>query len=322
MAAVGLFVLLGLVLILGATGNLPGGGAEPTETAAPTPTAGATFTPAPTATETPAPTFTPLPPFEYSVKEGDTIGGIAVAFDVSSQSILTLNSLDASTPLQIGQVLQIPQPTPTLTPEPSATADLVEQTAVARPTYVVQENDTFDAIVAFFNVDRQALIDVNNLADPDQIRAGQVLIIPVDQRPATAGPTPTETPPAPYAAPQLLSPADGAAFTATDGEVTLQWATVDILRENEVYFITVVDATCNCARELRVTTTANRLIVPVDLRPAEPLPHVFRWTVVVARQTGVDSRGQAIFEPAGATSLERTFTWTGGGPLPSPTATP
>jgi LysM repeat protein len=219
-------------------------------------------------------------------------------------------------------VLQVPQPTPTLTPEPSATADIIEQTAVARPTYVVQENDTFNGIVRFFNVDPQALIEVNNLSNPDQLRAGQVLIIPVDQRPPTPGPTPTETPPPPYAAPQLLSPADGAAFTADDPEVTLQWATVAILRENEAYFVTVVDVTCNCARELRVTTISNRLIIPLDLRPEEPVPHVFRWTVVAARQTGTDSQGQPLYEPAGETSAARTFTWAGGGSPVALTATP
>jgi hypothetical protein len=149
-----------------------------------------------------------------------------------------------------------------------------------------------------------------------------VLSIPIDRQPPTAGPTPTETPPPPYPAPQLLSPADGAAFDAAEDTVTLQWATVDVLRENEVYFVTVVDVTCNCAHELRVTTTSNRLIIPTDLRPAEPVPHSFRWTVVVARQTGTNSRGEAIYEPAGATSVERVFSWTGGGPLPTPTATP
>jgi LysM repeat protein len=321
MAAVGLFVLLGLVLILGATGRLPGGAAEPTQAAAATFTAVATFTQAPTATETQAPTSTPLPPFEYTVAAGDTIGGIAVAFDVSAQSILTLNGLDPAVPLQIGQLLQVPQPTPTLTPEPSSTPDLIEQTVVARPTYVVHENDTFGGIARFFNVEPGALAEVNNLADPNNIRAGQVLIIPIDRQPATAGPTPTETPPPPYPAPQLLSPADGAAFAASD-EVTLQWATVDILRENEAYFVTLVDVTCNCAPPLRVTTQSNRLIIPVDLRPTESLPHVFRWSVVVARQTGTDTRGQAIYEPAGATSAERTFVWTGGSNLPTETATP
>lgn len=321
LAAVGLFIILGLVLILGATGGFAAVGGRPTNTPIATSTTVATFTPAPTATETLAPTPTPLPPVDYTVKQGDTIGAIAVQFGVSMQSILDLNGLSPDTPLQISQIIKVPQPTPTETPEPTATLEVAQLTAVARPTYVVKAGDTLGGIAKFYNVDYKALLEVNNITNADQLRAGQTLIIPVDRPQPTAGPTPTETPPPSYAAPRLLSPADGAAFTAADQDVTLQWATVEILRENEVYFVTALDVTCNCARELRVTTQSNRLIIPIDMRPLEALPHVYKWTVVTARQTGVDARGQPIYEPAGATSDARTFTWTGSSEA-APTASP
>ena len=54
-----------------------------------------------TDTATLAPTITPLPPLEYTVQEGETVGGIAVAFNVTTQSILDLNGLSPTTPLQI-----------------------------------------------------------------------------------------------------------------------------------------------------------------------------------------------------------------------------
>jgi LysM repeat protein len=186
----------------------------------------------------------------------------------------------------------------------------------------VQEGDTVGVIAQFYNVDMQALMTANNITDPNSIRSGQVLIIPIEAQVATAGPTPTGTAPPPYAAPQLLSPADGAAFFAADDTVTLQWATVDILRENERYFVTVEDVTCNCALRQTFTTESNRLILPTDFRPTDNLPHVFRWTVVVARQTGVDAQGNEIYEPAGETSLQRTFSWTGGPAPASATPTP
>jgi hypothetical protein len=40
-------------------------------------------------------------------------------------------------------------------------------------------------------------------------------------------------------------------------------------------------------------------------------PHVIRWTVVTVRQTGTDNDGNPIWEPAGAVSDPRVFTWTG-----------
>ncbi|NJC94784.1 MAG: LysM peptidoglycan-binding domain-containing protein, partial [Anaerolineae bacterium] len=66
--------------------------AEGTATATPT----TTPTPTETLPPTPIPTETPLPPFDYTVRAGDTCGGIAVAFGVSVQSIVILNNLPST----------------------------------------------------------------------------------------------------------------------------------------------------------------------------------------------------------------------------------
>jgi len=58
------------------------------------------------------------------------------------------------------------------------------------------------------------------------------------------------------------------------------------------------------------------------MKPPEAAPHIFRWTVVTVRQNGVTNDGKPIYEPAGATSEERTFTWTGIGVPVTPTLTP
>jgi hypothetical protein len=99
----------------------------------------------------------------------------------------------------------------------------------------------------------------------------------------------------------------------------LQWTSVATLRENEVYLISVEDVTQNGSQRISVTTLTTRYIVAVDMKPYEAVPHVFRWTVVTARQTGVTDDGRPMYQPAGATSVERTFTWTGiGVPLEKP----
>lgn len=58
--------------------------------------------------------------------------------------------------------------------------------------YKVQSGDTLGEIAARFGVGVQAIMEVNDITDPDRLEAGQVLIIPV---PAEApGENPTQTP--------------------------------------------------------------------------------------------------------------------------------
>lgn len=317
-----LFLLMGGALMLGATGLLPIF-APPTPSVTPTPTVPPTFTPAPTATETPAPTPTPLPPVDYTVAANDSCISIAFRFNITLQTLLDANGLSQACAIFVGQKLTVPQPTYTPTAPPTNTLVPEALTATARPrtTYTVASGDTLFSIAAFYNVDYQALAQENGIPGPDYIvTVGQVLTIPLDRQPPTAGPSPTATPLPPYPAPVLLSPPDGAAISAVEQTVVLQWSAVDILQQGEAYLVTVEDLTCNCARRKVDVTTTTRYIINVEMKPAEAMPHIFKWTVVTVRQTGTTGKGDPIYEPAGATSEERTFTWTGIG-VPT-TATP
>jgi LysM repeat protein len=322
------FVLMGAVLMIGASGVL-GGSDTPTPTITLTITPTGTFTLAPTPTNTQLPTATPLPPIEYTVVGGDSCISIAVQFDISLQTLLDVNGLVQACPLVIGQKLQVPQPTYTATAPPSNTPEPGGLTETARPrsTYTVQAGDTLFSIAANNNVDYIALAEENGIPGPDYaISVGQVLTIPLDRPPATAGPSPTATGLPPYPAPALLSPPNGAAVSPVEQTVVLQWAAVDVLQEGESYLVTVEDLTCNCAKRLQEPVNQTRYIVNVEMKPAEAAPHIFRWTVVTVRQTGTTTDGKPIYEPAGATSEERTFTWTGIGlpttPTPGPTTSP
>nr|MBI2905544.1 LysM peptidoglycan-binding domain-containing protein [Chloroflexota bacterium] len=317
-----IFLLMGVVLVLGATGNISiFAAATPTVTF--TATTLPTFTPAPTATDTPAPTPTPLPPLDYVVVANDTCISIAFRNNISLQTLLDANGLPQACPLSVGQKLSIPQPSPTPTAPPTNTLEPPALTETARPraTYAVVAGDTLFSIAGQFNVDYNALAQQNGIPGPDYaITVGQVLIVPLDRQPPTAGPSPTATALPPYPAPVLLGPPNGAAITAVEQTVILQWSAVDVLQQNEAYLVTVEDLTCNCARRKLETTIETRYIVSVDMKPAETKPHIFKWTVVTVRQTGTTDSGRPIYEPAGATSEERTFTWAGiGVPVtPSP----
>ncbi len=122
-----------------------------------------------------------------------------------------------------------------------------------------------------YNVPMESIKEYNGLVN-DTVRFGQKLTIPLCRRNATAGPSPTPTPPPPYPAPNLLLPADGAPFTLADDTVTLQWASVGVLRENEAYAVTVEDVTEGQGRKIVEYVTDTKLIVPSTFRPNDRHP--------------------------------------------------
>jgi LysM repeat protein len=319
-------VLLLLLLAIGAgtvfgvlrsTGKV----VEPTITPTASATVTITLTPTASLTSTPIPTFTPLPPVEYQVQPNDTCLSIAFVFKISVASIVTLNNLPAEcNTLSIGQKLQIPQPTPTPSPMPTSTLSAAEATEAAceKFDYEVKENDTLSTIAANYNVEMDAIREYNGLPN-DIVYQGQKLIIPLCARKPTAGATPTATPPPPYLAPNLLLPADGSVFQAANDTITLQWAVVGTLRDNEAYAITIEDITDGTGKKIVEYVTDTKYIVPSSMRPTDNTAHIFRWTVYAVRQAGTSSDGNPVWEAGGAISNPRVFSWTGGGELPTPT---
>jgi LysM repeat protein len=258
-----------------------------------------------------ATTETLLPPFDYTVRAGDTCGGIAFAFSVSVQSIVISNNLPTTCIISEGQVLKIPYPTSTPAPPPTDVPNEATQTALAceKVQYTVQENDTLGLISANYNVPADAIKFYNGLSS-DNVFIGSTIIIPLCERFATPGPTPTATLPAPYPAANLLLPADGAAFTLANDVVTLQWASIGTLRDNEAYQVTIEDVTTGQGRRTDYVTDT-KYIVPTSFRPSDNLAHVIRWWVTTVRQNGVDEQGQPLYISAGTASEKRVFTWVG-----------
>jgi LysM repeat protein/ribosomal protein L40E len=286
-----------------------------TETLAPSET--------PTATQLPTlvPSLTQQPPFEYTVAAGDTCGGIAITFGVSATSIIILNNLPAScNNLVVGQKLKVPYPTATPPPVATNTLGAAEATQAAcdKVVITVQANDTLSSIALNYAVPMQAIKDFNGLAT-DNVFVGQSLTVPLCARAATPGPTPTATIPPPYPAPNLLLPSDGAAFTLANDVVTLQWASIGTLRDNEAYQVIVEDITEGQARRIVDYVTDTKYVVPTTFRPKANIAHVMRWWVAPVRQNGSDAQGQPIWDPAGTASDKRDFTWVGAAVEATPT---
>ncbi|MCA1899859.1 MAG: LysM peptidoglycan-binding domain-containing protein [Chloroflexi bacterium] len=315
--AVGILALVMVITAAGAFAALrasaPEGTFDAAETATPTETPTVTPTATPTLPPTDIPTPTNIPPFEYTVAEGDgTCGFIAAQFKVSVQSIIIENNLPASCPISVGQVLKIPYPTATPPPPPTNTPLPVDATiqACEKVSIIVQDGDTLSTIAANYAVPPEAIKEFNGKTT-DNVFVGETLLIPLCKRAATPGPTPTPTIPPPYPAPNLLLPADGAAFTLANDVVTLQWASVGALRDGEAYQVTVEDITAKQTRRLTDYVTDTKYIVPTSYRPKDNVAHVLRWWITPVRQAGTDNQGQPIWTSAGAASEKHVFTWVG-----------
>jgi len=212
-----LLILIGIILLvvwlLGPSKPLSGLFATetPTPTLTFTPTLTNTPTETPTVTATFTETLTPTQsaPYTYIVQEGDFLATIAEKENLGDDGvalILLLNpyttegadgSIDPTTQIVYpGQEILLPNPgmpLPTSTPIPP---DLARGTIL---TYTIQAGDTLARIAALFNSTIDAIIDENDLEDPNAIFVGQQLDIPVNMVTATATFPPTSTPLTPAA---------------------------------------------------------------------------------------------------------------------------
>ncbi len=314
LALVVIFLGIGAALVFFTLQQQPQIIVPATETPTPTVTASPTLTPTP---ETPTPTNTPEPtatPLTYVVQDGDLCTGIAFAFNISVQSIILSNNLDTNCTIFPSQQLQIPQPTATPTSLPSATLNPTEAYAAEceQVVYTVQSGDTLSTISVNYQVPMEAIRRWNKLSG-DIVQEGMPLTIPLCERDATVvgGPTSTPTPAPPYAGPSLLLPADGATFTLSSDTISLQWASVGALRENEAYVVIIVDATGGEERKLVEYVTDTKFIVPTSFLSGASGPTLYYWQVSTVRQIGTNEEGLPEYEDAGALSDRRGFIWSG-----------
>jgi LysM repeat protein len=299
----------------------------PTITRTPTRTVTPTHTPQPSPTQAATPTIPP--PLEYTVRSGDTPGGIAAFYDISVEELYDFNGKQSDDFIIPGEVLKIPVPTPKPTATPTPIGLELTRTPVpptpAEAIYTVQQDDTLSDIAIKVKIPMDVIQRRNNIADPSDLQVGQQLIIPLGATPTfTPAPVPanaTPTSPANYPAVKLLTPLDGEIIVGNAEPVLLQWLSVGVLRPNESYRAEVVQL--NSTRPpLSIRTLATSWRLPLDLFP---LPgdrdRVFRWQVEIVRQTGTGSGGQPSYSVVGQLS-QYSFQWLAAAPTPTPTPTP
>ena len=105
----------------------------------------------------------------YIVKKGDTLGGIAIKYNVSVDELVKLNKLKSKNEIiKVGQALKLP-PNAKLNPEVKSEGN----------TYIVKKGDTLGGIAIKYNVSVDELVKLNKLKSENEIiKVGQVLKLP------------------------------------------------------------------------------------------------------------------------------------------------
>jgi LysM repeat protein len=150
------------------------------------PTAVPTFTATPTRFALEARYTLPITSdVSYVIQVRDTLDQVAAGFDIQLACLFETNDLTGREIIQPGQQIVISASCPAydgVLPVANPRLDAPGRTG-EDGTYAVRPNDTLDTIAQQLNVSVVALQLVNDIEDPNRIRAGDFLVIPEDAPP-------------------------------------------------------------------------------------------------------------------------------------------
>jgi LysM repeat protein len=155
-------------------------------------------------------------PTTHIVAPGETLASIATAYGMTTAQLMQINDIANPNLIYRGQKLTVWSNTPTdtsqppapdqpqiditapltavTTPEPNAILPtptleptLMPTAVPATQTYVVQSGDGLAKIARKFGIDWSVIAQANSISDPNQIYAGQTLIIPTSNKPSDLG---------------------------------------------------------------------------------------------------------------------------------------
>ncbi|MBM7622821.1 LysM peptidoglycan-binding domain-containing protein [Sporohalobacter salinus] len=106
----------------------------------------------------------PLGTFPYTVKPRDTLSKIAQRYNTTVSNILAFNSIPDPDIISVGQKIVIPESPPEAI------------------IYTVQPNDTLYSIAQEYGTQIDTIIEFNYISNPDLIKPGQKLVVPVSLR--------------------------------------------------------------------------------------------------------------------------------------------
>jgi LysM repeat protein len=120
-------------------------------------------------------------PVYHTVQRGETLASIGQAYGISWGDIAAANGITNANRIYAGQQLIIPgasAPGTAAVAPPVVPASTTPTTTTGQRTHVVKAGEHLAAIASAYGVSWPAIAAVNGLSDPNQIYAGQTLIIP------------------------------------------------------------------------------------------------------------------------------------------------
>ncbi len=103
----------------------------------------------------------------YRVQFGDTVSGIAVRYNTTTQAIVALNGLTNPSRIFVGQHLFVPVGSGTYYPP------------AGRSVHIVQPGENLFRIGLRYGWDWYTLAALNGISDPNRVYVGQRLVLPV-----------------------------------------------------------------------------------------------------------------------------------------------
>ncbi len=248
------------------------------------------------------PTATPV---VYVVKRGDTVNIIAARYGISVQDLMAFNGMNSDL-IQIDQKLTIPLgnvprgPDGLPIPTPGDTIETIAKRLGSSVEAIVNFNDNLQNADTIIRPGEQVIVPVGTIT-------GTLTIQSVTGPTSTPVPTPTATPGPPHAAPQPLTPLDGAAVQGDT--VLLQWLSVGTLGPTEVYVVRVV-SDARVREEFTATTAGTSFRVPNDwLQRQGQRASRFLWSVQVARTVRTLTSDTGSLLATSPSSRYRSFQW-------------
>ncbi len=104
---------------------------------------------------------------EIIVQRGDTLSQIAAEYNTSYQYLARINNIPNPNLIYIGQRIEVPN-----------NLETTDINDTSHKLYIVQRGDTLTAISQRYDVSIASIVDLNDIANPNLIFAGEILRIP------------------------------------------------------------------------------------------------------------------------------------------------